>query len=366
MKNIRKLSKLCFITVALSLLLFAAPNASVAEEGGKLRVGVILPLTGEAASVGEAIRNGIALGLEKISKDARDKLEIVYEDDALVAKNSVSAFNKLNSTGGIDVLVNVSSGTAKALSPLAENKQIPFIAIASDAKVSAGKKYVFNFWVTPEEEIKVTIPEALKRGYNRIARIVSIQDGVLAIKSAFDKLNAGQLQVVLDEEYAGDVKDFRTYLTKVRAHKGIDAIMVVLMPGQCGLFAKQARQLGITQDLFSVEMFEDANEVKVSEGALIGQWYVNNDDPDNVFIDEYKKRYPGASLWGASNAHDVALLLGAAIDRGYKRENFPEFLHTLKDFKGALGVYSASGDNRFTLPAAVKIVTKDGFEKVNR
>jgi branched-chain amino acid transport system substrate-binding protein len=330
----------------------------------KLKIGVILPLTGEAASVGESVKNGMEIGLEKISLNAREQLEFTYEDDGLAAKNSISAFQKLTSSKKLDVLVNISSGTAKVLSPLAEQNKVSFIAVASDSKVSQGKKYVFNFWITPEEEVSVAIPEALKRGYKKIARIVSLQDGALAIKSAFDKSNNGRLQVVLDEEYVGDVKDFKSYLTKLRTHKDIDAIMVVLLPGQCGIFAKQARQLGIKQDLFGFETFEDSNEVKVSGNALVGQWYVNTDDPDNKFIQEYRKRFPSASLLAASTGNDIVLLLGAAIDRGYKKDNFHEFLSTLNDFSGVLGTYSASGDNRFTIPAVVKVVTKDGFEKV--
>jgi len=42
-----------------------------------------------------------------------------------------------------------------------------------------------------------------------------------------------------------------------------------------------------------------------------------------------------------------------------------QFLHTVKDFNGALGTYSASGDNRFTLPAAIKVITADGFKKIH-
>lgn len=339
-------------------------GTTLAQPPEKLNVGVILPISGESVSLGEALRNGITLGTEHISQAARSRIEITYEDDQMAAKNAISAFNKLVYDGKLDVLINLSSGTAKALSPLAEEKQIPFIAIASDRKVSEGKKYVFNFLMTPEEEAKVAIPEALKRGYKKIARIVSTQDGMLAIKSAFDKINNGRIEVVLDEEYPIEIKDFRTFIAKIHSRNDIDAIMLILIPGHCGLFAKQVRELGIKKGLFGFQMFEDKKEVEASNNALVGQWYVNADDADGKFVEEYRKRFPNASLWGAASGHDAVLLLGAAIDKDYSKKNFHSYLATLKDFSGALGVYSATGDNRFSLPAAVKVVTADGFEKL--
>lgn len=358
----------------LSLILLALYAAPVSAEVGSasassddaVKVGVILPLSGDAASFGDAFRKGMTLGIEKLSSQTAKRINFIYEDDGMQPKNSVSAFNKLVTTKDIDILVNVSSGTGKALAPLAEDQKLPFIAVASDARVSAGRNYVFNFWVTPEEEARVALPEALKRGYRKVARITSIQDGALAVRDAFDKENADRLALLLDEEYPLDVKDFKPYITKLRALKDIDAVVVILLPGQCAAFAKQVRQLGVHLPLFGFEMFEDANEVKISEGALIDQWYVNADDPDNVFLNEYQKRFPSASAFGASNGHDTVLMIGAAIESGIPAREMNKFLATLKNFKGALGIYSASGDNRFTLPAAVKIVTADGFRKVYR
>ena len=45
-------------------------------------------------------------------------------------------------------------------------------------------------------------------------------------------------------------------------------------------------------------------------------------------------------------------------------EEINRFLHTVKDFTGVMGTYSATEKNNFTLPAAVKVVTRDGFKKL--
>lgn len=351
--------------VLLIFCLIVSPLEALPEETtSKTQLAIIFPLTGDAGGVGQALKNGFDLGFSKLSEKTQNLIELHYEDDGMQPKNTLTVFQNLKARGKIDILINAPSSTAKVLSPLAESNKIPLISIASDPKVVQGKKYVFTFWVTPEQEGVLAIEEAKRRGYKKIARISTITDGAEAINAGFDKANQGQIQIALDEQFAPDIKDFKTVITKIRALKDIDAIFVMLFPGQSGLFAKQARQLGIKQDFFSIEMFEDNQSVKDSAGALLGQWYINNDDPSQSFINEYKQKFPGASLWGASTAHDLALVIGLAIEKGYNKNNLPEFLANLKDFTGALGTFSASGDNRFTMPAAVKIVTEDGFKKI--
>ena len=58
------------------------------------------------------------------------------------------------------------------------------------------------------------------------------------------------------------------------------------------------------------------------------------------------------------------LLMAAAFRQGEGIAGINKFLHTVKDFSGAMGTYSASGKNAFTLPAAIKVVTESGFEEL--
>lgn len=362
-----------YVTLMCFFAALFSPSAASAEDGQPgieplrpMRVGVILPLSGDAASVGDAIRNGFALGLEKLSPEARARLEIVYEDDALDPKRTITAYRRLVAEkGGLDVIVNASSGTAKALAPVIERHNIPLIALATDPEVVVGRNWSVNFWVTPEEQVRMALPEALRRGYKRIARVTTIHDFTLAIKRTFDEQNQDAIEVVLDEEFPSDVKDFKPFLARLRG-ESVDAVLVALMPGQLGIFAKQVRAAGMNPPLFGFETFEDSGEVQTSNGALVGHWYVNNDDPNQSFLRDFRKRFPQSSLYGASNGHDIALLLGSAAEQNILRSaDINLFLHSLKDFSGVLGTYSSTPDNRFTLPAAVKVVTENGFEKVS-
>ena len=157
-----------------------------------------------------------------------------------------------------------------------------------------------------------------------------------------------------------------TILAKIKATKDLDAVLPVLVPGQIGIFARQLRQLGVLLPIFGFEFFEDPNEVKSSDGALVGQWYVNNGAATKEFTERYLARFPGGSLFAAGNGNDIVLLLSEAIKRGGTRSKVNGFLHSVKDFSGSLGTYSASGKNTFTLPAVIKVVTPMEFEEIPR
>lgn len=350
------------ILISINFIVFMFAVSVYAD--GKLRTGVLLPLSGENAHIGEGCQNGMKLALENLDSNTRENLEFLYEDDRLDTKTSVSAFNKLVGQDKINVAVSFSSSTSKALGPIADNRKVPLIAIASDKGVVENRSHVVTFWVTPEEQAKLLVKEVKRRGYKRIARISAIHNATEAFREAFDKESAGNIEIPYEQEFLFDAKDFKPFLIQLKTHQNIDAIFVNLFFGQVGTFARQARELGIELPLFGIETFEDKNEVETSGGALVGQWYIQADEGNEKFLKQYRAKYPEASSYTSVNCYDVVLLLAHAIDQKMSPEQFITFLKTVKDFKGSGGTFSATGDNRFTLPAMVKMVAEDGFVEV--
>ncbi len=350
--------KLCFVFVALLLV----GTETMAEKKG-FTLGIIGPLSGEYAAFGDTGRRAALMAYESLPPSEREKFSLVFEDDKLSPANTIAAFIKLTSVDNIDGVVVLASGPSNAVAPLAEKRRMPMIAIASDPTSVKGREFVVNLWVTPQAEVAVMLPEIVRRGYKKIARINAAQDGVIAIGKMFDIENRGRVSVVINEEYDVKATDFRPFLAKVRAIKDIDAIFVNLFFGQSGIFAKQAREMGINIPLMAIESFEDSSQVKAAQGALEGQWYVAPDDPDGKFFTDFRSRNPEAGIFLGANAHDAVLLFAHAIRKDPTPEGVNKFLHTVKNFSGALGTYSSTGDNLFTLPAVVKIIKGGTFKK---
>lgn len=349
------------VVIILSSLLCLSSGTYAEDAAGKAKIGIILSLTGDLSSWGTTIQK--AMLFAQANLPANNRLELLFEDDASQPKNTVTALQRLMARNKLAAVITASSGTSKAISPLVDANRIPLLAIATDPEVVRGKKYVVNFWVTPETEAALLVPEALKRGYKKIARITSNHPGTISMSNAFEGENKGQLEIVLDEEIGPEERDFRAFIAKLRK-RNPDAIFANLLPGQNGIFAKQVREAGLQLPIFAVEVFEDREEVKASEGALIGQWYVSADDPSGDFYERFLKQHPNSSLFATPNAYDAIFLLAEAANTGIDPESINRFLHTVKDFTGVLGSFSATGDNRFSLKAAIKVVTETGFKKL--
>lgn len=344
------------------------PGFGICEKP-ELRIGVIAPLSGTYSALGNYIRNGIKLGLSELDSDISSQVKLFIEDDGWNVSRSVSAYQKLKLTEKVDVVIAVGSAVGNALAPLAEKDQIPFVAVgASDANVSKGKKYAFTHWVSPEAEAIKLADEIKRRDYKRFAFIGAEHEGVIAVRDALISVfnDSGITErLVLNELFLATETDFRTFIAKAR-QKQIDAVIVCLFGGgPLASFAKQARAQGLKVDLAGMEMFEDEKEVKASDGALVGHWYVNADVATSAFEKAYRAKYNEHPGWAAANGYDVLNLFVKAFRKyGEDRSMYASYLSSLADYNGAAGTYSATGDNRFTLPAAVKVVMMDGFRAI--
>ncbi len=343
------------------LFLFESTVSNAQEK--RFTIGCILPLSGEFATFAEGARRGMILAKESLPDDIKQNVQIIVEDDKSDPKGAVTAFKKLQSMDNIDSVITWSSGTSKAVAPIAESAKIPMIAIASDPSIPRGKKYVFNMWITPEEETRLLILEAAKRNYKKVAIITTSQDGLISLRRAFIEASKGKIQIALNEEYPQSEKDFKLFINKLLRLQNMDAVLVILAPGQIGIFSRQLREYGGKQPLFSYEVMEDESEVRVANGAMDGGWFATSGIPEETFTNRLRKRFPGdLIMYSAAEFFDALTILAAFGVRDQTPEKISQSLRSLKDYEGAIGKFSATGDNRFSLPGVLKIVTKEGFK----
>lgn len=341
------------IVGALFTILTYSGSASADSEILKMKIGIIIPQSGEAANYGVTIRQGMELAYKSLQAEMREQIELKYDDDGLDPKRTISAFNALLAWGA-NAVVNFSSATAHAIAPLAEKSKIPLIAIASDPAVVKTRKYSFLHWVSSEAEARMAAEELARRNLSTIAIVSTEHAGTLAIVESLTKI-IGNAKTVLSESYAYDVRDFRSTINRIKARKP-SAVALVLLPGQCSIFAKQLKQSGYKGETFGFEMMSDTSEVKAAAGALDGIWYVDGYAGTPEFLAAYKQNFGAdAGLYGAANGYDIINLLVSAWSKGLQTgSQIAEHLATLKDYRGACGEYSATGDNRFTLKAEIK------------
>lgn len=81
--------------------IFSTPLIIIPAFAAPLKVGLIAPLSGSAASYGIAPQNALKMALSKLDPD---KIQLFFEDDSFDTKKTVAAFNKLVAVNKVDVL----------------------------------------------------------------------------------------------------------------------------------------------------------------------------------------------------------------------------------------------------------------------
>src|SRR5579885_1515614 len=148
-------------------------------QGGTIKIGAILPLTGDSAELGEAARNSLQLALADL-KGTKHTYQLVIEDDGNFDSSlAASAMTKLSSVDRVAAVISLSSGTGNVVAPIAtQNKMIHF-ACASDPAIAQGE-YNFVDFTPPSEEVKLLVSELQKKGYERIGLFDMNQQGTIA------------------------------------------------------------------------------------------------------------------------------------------------------------------------------------------
>ncbi len=336
------------------------PSGQISTEKREIvKIGVIAPLTGDAAQWGEAVQNGISIVQDELKNDnTYFEYKFIIEDDQLQNAKTVTAFHKLNDIDRINALLSISSGSGNAVAPLAEqSKVIMFSAAASDPNVVKGRKYVFKHWVTIEAEGDKYIEEVQRRGFKTIGIIGTNQQGVQAQIGVIKKLVPDM--ILFDYLVDPNDKDFRTLILKA-SEKKPDTLLAMQMPGQVTAFMKQIQELNYSGDVSSIEMFEYEQE---AIPYLEGRWYVNSAEAKGKFKQAYEEKFVNEPLVGSGNTYDSAKLLIQAYEaaKSTNPDRIAEELHKIKDYDGALGKLYIDEANSVQSQAVVKEIRNGTF-----
>lgn len=353
------------VVCALSCVI-ATPLANAnpqAEPLPTLTIGAILPLSGSASNFGAIARRGVELALEELPPEDRARIKVIYEDDGLSNARSATAARKLLTIDKVDTLLTWASGAGLTVASIAETKKVPHISIASDPAVARGRTYSFTYWPTPEDEVEQLYGYLVTQGLRRVALMSQVHNGIFAVRDAFlqrasqDK----QLTIVANEEISGDVTDFRAVLERIKARGEFDALIPIFFPGQLATCVRQARALGISARLFGFETFEDKDEIKAAGGLFTGTIYATGGEPQADFIKRYQAKYPGESYYTANQAYDIVKMYAAASREHKDGAAIVAFLRSRKDYPTTSGLVTATADNRFRLPTALKRIDEQGI-----
>jgi branched-chain amino acid transport system substrate-binding protein len=191
---------------------------------------------------------------------------------------------------------------------------------------------------------------AFDSSYHRVA-IVTIETNFgieyrKHFKAAFETLGGS---VVADESYQlGDI-DYRTQLARVRAAQP-DAIFAATFGHFLGLTIRQARELGVREQILSVYEAEDESVLSAAGRHADGLRYFVSYDPSGTEVSlqvrsRLAQRLGKTPSTFSLNAYDATILLAKAmISCRAKKPCVSDWLRRVKTYDGVSGVFSIAAD----------------------
>jgi len=361
-------------TAALLGLLLIVRHWQLGRSSGTLfRVGVLLPLSGDAAPWGISMKEGIDLAFEYLSKSRSSQaapIELRYEDDRGQPRDGLAAAQKLISVDHVFALIGVAnSSVALAIIPVIDRQKIVFISGgASSPKLSGSSRFFFRTWPSDVVEAHIMARYAHDRLKVKDVAILYINNDYgfglrIPFRQEFEKLGG---RVVAEETFQQEATDFRTQLVSVRNARP-DAVYLAGNPREMARCLKQARELGLKMQFLSISGLVEPEVIRIAgkaaEGVLLTDASFDPSSPNaetQRFISLFRQRYRKEPGMLAATGYDAMRVLIAAFDKVRSGGDLlAEEIRKIRDFPGAAGPISF--DERGDVSRPVRITTvRDG------
>ncbi len=375
------MNKLTIGIIGVLLMFFVAcaqvqeskPVVEVEEEAPPvetIKLGAILPLTGDAAEYGLPEQAGMQIALEEINAaggiDGR-QLEIIFEDAKCDAKAATTATRKLVDVDNVQVILGgACSSEMIAAIPITEPKKIIILSpSASNPTITTMGDFAFRTYPSDAFSASVAAEYAFKHGWTKAAVISEQKDYAQGLRNTFkDTFTKAGGKIVADELYGPDDADFKTQILKIIREKP-DVIAVYPQTAVKGLLIiKQLREAGAKQQLIGAEILIAPGATKENADLLEGfiglePAFDAANTKASALFEKYKRkngRDAPQPFFMASAYDDVYLIAEAVRQHGMNTENIRDFLYSVKNWDGAVGKLTIDSNGDPIMAFAIKQV----------
>ncbi len=223
-----------------------AVTAATAQD--KVKIGFILPMTGQQQSTGKQISAAVRLYMQQHGDTvAGKKIELIIKDDGAIPDNAKRLAQELIVNEKVNFLAGFGvTPTALAVAPLATEAKVPEIVTAAGTSIITERSpYIVRTSFTLAQSTVPMADWALKNGIKKVVSMVSdYAPGIDAEKSFQERFTKGGGQIIESIRFPLANPDFAPFLQRARDAKP-DAIFVFVPSGQGGIFVKQFVERGL-------------------------------------------------------------------------------------------------------------------------
>lgn len=329
-----------------------------------IKVGAILPLTGNVSIFGQWIKEGMELALtdiEKTDPELKGKITIIYEDSQNDAKTGVSSLNKLITVDDVSVVVSAMSKVTIPLIPIVEGKKIPlFMQDVTYPKITTKGIMLFRHFIQSNREASAIAKHAAASGIKSVGILYVNDEAGLGAKDSFDKSFADQEhKITIAESYEPSETDVKSHISKIMSTQA-EAIYLFGNGPSWAISLKQIKELGFKGAIFTNTAMYIPNFRKIAgnesiEGVTFTYPYMDNSlDSVKKFIILYKSRYGYHPSIESAYAWDIIHIIAKSV-KAKKNTTYDKLL-SVDNVDGAFGKISIPKDKDIKTNIGIGII----------
>jgi len=319
-------------TLALAFLPFG--SGLDAQGKGTIKIATQSPLSGGQAALGEGIKLGTQLAVEKLKGPLEKlgyKVEVVPFDDQ--AKPDVGVANARNMIADKDIMAvigHLNSGVAIPSSDVYKEVTLAMISPANTNPTVTDRNYPNVNRVCGRDDVQGVVGSEFAAS-QKAKSVYVVHDkttyGQGVAEFFRDDAKKKGLEV-LGFEGTEEKSNFDPILTPIRA-KNPTLLYFGGIYDQGAPFFKQAREKGIKAKFMGPDGMDSSDLTKIAGKAVVGMYYTSAAGPASAlpkakgFVDEYKKKFGKNPEPYAAEAYDAAAIALKAIEAAAKGGKTP-------------------------------------------
>ena len=315
------------LLITLFFTLVYGLESTLAATPDSVKIGVIIPLTGNTAPLGEDCRQGIQLASEVAPNS--NSVEFVFGDSLDDPKQGVTEFRRLTEAEKVLGIIEFRGPVGMAINPLSLQKGVPLLGGVANVRFAEDNRYAFQLWPTSDDEARLYSQHLIDRGLLTVG-LISLQDDYMssvaeAFRRDYQKLSG---KILLDEEVAATESDFLSIVSRLK-HASPAVILLNSSISHDAQLLKRIREQGLTQPVVANFYVSKPEALKIAGESAEGVQFLEIASDPYVKLkrrleEKFKvKRPSGATL----SCYSGAALLFQTIENAQTKLATPEELY---------------------------------------
>ena len=243
-----------------------------------IKIGVLLPLSGDVASSGTDMLNAAKLAADELNAAGGvlgQPVELVAADDACDPETGTAAAEKLLSRGIVGVAGGYCSVAAIPGSAVLHSKGIPYVSAGATNPTLTERGLGTVFRTVGRDDQQAVFAARFLAGPGGAKKLAVLHNATVYSKdlaegtrAANDQLRLG-MQIVFFDAIAPGQPDYGSVLTRIR-DSGADTLYLPSYPAEAGVILRQAKDLGLAMRIAGGNATNDPTVIETAGAAAEG------------------------------------------------------------------------------------------------